>query len=68
MVNYVRKTLAIAKQAKGMVIETYEVVKDIPNEKERDRHMKALEKEVFAQYKPQLKKLNYRQGRLLGNL
>ncbi len=68
MVNDVRKTLPIAKQAKRMLIETYEVVKDIPNEKERDRHMKALEKEVFAQYKPQLKKLNYRQGRLLVRL
>lgn len=68
MVNDVRKTLPIAKQAKRMLIETYEVVKDIPNDRERDRHMKALEKEVFAQYKPQLKKLNYRQGRLLVRL
>lgn len=68
MVNDVRKTLPIAKQAKRMLIETYEVVKDIPNERERERHMKALEKEVFAQYKPQLKMLNYRQGRLLVRL
>lgn len=68
MVNDVRKTLPIAKQAKRMLIETYEVVKDIPDDKVRDRHMKALEKEVFAQYKPQLKKLNYRQGRLLVRL
>lgn len=68
MVNDVRKTLPIAKQAKRMLIETYEVVRDIPDEKERNRHMKALEKEVFAQYKPQLKKLNYRQGRLLVRL
>lgn len=68
MVNDVRKTLPIAKQAKRMLIETYEVVKDIPDERERDRHMKALEKEVFDQYKPQLKKLNYRQGRLLVRL
>lgn len=68
MVNDVRRTLPIAKQARRMVIETYEVVKDIPDDRERERHMKALEKEVFAQYKPQLKKLNFRQGRLLVRL
>jgi hypothetical protein len=68
MVNDVRKTLPIAKEAKRMLIETYETTKDIPNARERDRHMKRLEKEVFEQYKPRLKKLNYRQGRLLVRL
>jgi hypothetical protein len=68
MVNDVRKTLPIAKEAKRMLIETYETVKDIPNARDRDRHMKQLQKEVFDQYKPRLKQLNYRQGRLLVRL
>jgi hypothetical protein len=68
MVNDVRKTLPIAKEAKRMLIETYETVQDIPNAKERERHMKRLQKEVFEQYKPRLKRLNYRQGRLLTRL
>jgi hypothetical protein len=68
MVNDVRKTLPIAKEAKRMLVETYETVKDIPDKRVREQHMKQLEKEVFEQYKPRLKRLNYRQGRLLVRL
>lgn len=68
MVRDVKKTLPIAKQARQMLIETYEVTKDIEDQKERDAHMKRLEKEVFEQYKPHLKKLNFRQGKLLARL
>lgn len=68
MVRDVKKTLPIAKQARQMLIETYEVTKDIESQQERDAHMKRLEKEVFEQYKPQLKKLNFRQGKLLARL
>ena len=68
MVRDVKKTLPIAKEAKRMLIETYEVTKDIPNEKERNEHLKRLEKEVFQQYKPRLKQLNFRQGKLLARL
>ena len=37
----------------------------LPNDKARQAHLKRMEKELFAQYKPELKKLSFSQGKLL---
>lgn len=64
LVKNIKAVLPIAKEANGLIIETYEVLRDLPKE-ERDEHMKLVEKEIFKTYKPRMKKLTYAQGKLL---
>lgn len=37
----------------------------LPNEKAKQQHLKRMEKEMFKEYKPQLRRLSYSQGKLL---
>lgn len=65
MIEDVRKTLPLAKMVHRALIETYEYIQTLPTEKERTDHLKQMEKDLFKEYKPVLKKLNFRQGKLL---
>ena len=65
MVQDVRKTLPLAKLVHRALIETYEYIETLPTEEERIAHLRRMEKELYKEYKPVLKKLNYRQGKLL---
>lgn len=65
LVRDVKKTLPIAKEVKNMVIETYEYLETLPNQKARDKHIKAVEKGIKEQYTPRMKKLTFSQGKLL---
>ena len=67
MVNDVKKTLPIAKDARRLLAQCYEETKDL-DEKQQKAYYKKLEKDLLAQYKPRLKKLNFRQGKLLVRL
>lgn len=67
MVNDVKKTLPIAKDARNLMAEAYLATQEM-SEKDQRAYFKTAEKELFAQYKPQLKRLNYRQGKLLVRL
>ena len=64
-VNDVKKTLPLAKLIHGIMLETYEYIETLPDDKSKDRHLKSMQKELFDTYMPVLKKLNYRQGKLL---
>lgn len=65
LVYNVKKVLPIAKEVNRAVLETYEYLQTLPNEKARKEHMKVVEKSVFAEYKPRMKKLTFSQGKLL---
>ena len=65
LVRDVKKTLPYAKMVYETLIETYEYIETLPTEKERQEHLKRMEKELFAQYKPELKKMTLSQGKLL---
>ena len=67
MVNDVKKTLPIAKEARRLLVIAYDTCQVLSN-REQSRYFKQLEKDLWAKYKPQLKKLNYRQGKLLVRL
>lgn len=67
MVNDVKKTLPIAKDARRLMADAYVATANM-SEKEQKEYYKKLEKDLFAQYKPRLKRLNYRQGKLLVRL
>ena len=44
LVRDVKKTLPLAKEIKQIVIETYEFLETLPDEKSKNRHIKLVEK------------------------
>ena len=64
-VRDVRKTLPYAKLAFSTLCETYEYIQTIPDKKERERHLKRLERDIFNQYKPVVKKMTKGQGKVM---
>lgn len=65
LIRDVKRTLPYAKMVYETLIETYEYIETLPTEKERTAHLKLMEKDLFQQYKPELKKLTFSQGKLL---
>ncbi|MCD7971256.1 MAG: DUF4294 domain-containing protein [Candidatus Azobacteroides sp.] len=65
LVRDVKRTLPYAKLIYDTLIETYEYIETIPSEKKREEHLKKMEKELFEEYKPVLKKMSFSQGKLL---
>ena len=65
LVRNVKKTLPIAKEVNRAIIETYEFLQTLPDEKAREKHLSLVEKGVKEQYTPRLKKLTFSQGQLL---
>ena len=68
LVRDVKRTLPYAKLVYNTLIETYEYIQTLPDDKAREAHLKKMEKELFKDYKPELKKLTLSQGKLLLNL
>lgn len=64
-VRDVRKTLPYAKLAFATLCETYEYIQTIPDKKKREAHLKRLEKDIFEQYKPVVKKMTKNQGKVM---
>lgn len=64
LVKNVKKVLPIAKQVRQIIIETAEFTETLPPE-ERSAHLKRVEQSIVKEYKPQMKKLTYSQGKLL---
>ncbi len=64
LVRDVKKVLPIAKEVNQIIIETYEYLQTLPP-KERQKHLKRVEKSLKEQYMPRMKKLTFTQGKLL---
>lgn len=64
-VRDVRKTLPYAKLAFSTLCETYEYIQTIPDKKQREKHLKQLESDIFEQYKPVVKNMTKGQGKIL---
>ena len=65
LIRDVKRTLPYAQLAYATLIETYEYMQTLPNDKAREAHMKQMEKDLFAEYKPVLMKMTFSQGKLL---
>ncbi len=65
LVRDVKKVLPIANEVNRAIIETYEYLQTLPDEKTRQQHLKAVEKSIKEQYTPRMKKLTFSQGKLL---
>ena len=64
LVRNVKKVLPIAKQVRQIIIETAEFTETLP-ESERKAHLRRVEEAMVKEYKPQMKKLTFSQGKLL---
>ena len=65
LVYNVKKVLPIAKEVKGIILETGDYLATLPNDQARKEHLKRVEKGIKEQYTPRMKKLSYSQGKLL---
>lgn len=65
LVYNIKKVLPISKEINRAIIETYEYMMTLPTEKERQKHIKKVEKGLKQQYTPRMKKLSFSQGKLL---
>ena len=65
LVRDVKRTLPYAKLIYETLIETYEYIETLPDEKTKKAHLKRMEKELFNEYKHELKKMSLSQGKLL---
>lgn len=65
LVRNVKLTLPYAKLIAETLIETYEYIETFPTQKERDQYMKQMEKELFRQYKPVMKRFSKTQAKTL---
>lgn len=65
LVRNIKITLPYAKMIRETLIETYEYVETFPDEKQRQAYLKQMEKDLFKQYKPILKRFSKRQAKLL---
>lgn len=65
LVRDVKRVLPLAAEIRGIIIETYETLQLLPDDRARERHIDKLEKELKDVYTPKMKKLTLRQGKLL---
>lgn len=65
LVRDVKKTLPYAKLINSTLQETYEYIQTFETHEERERYLREFEKNVFKQYKPEMKKLTKNQGKVL---
>lgn len=65
LVRNVKKVYPISREINCTIIETYEYLQTLPNERARQKHIKRVEKGLKEQYTPQMKKLSFSQGKLL---
>ena len=65
LVRNVKKVYPISLEINKAILETYEYLQTLPNEKDRQRHIKAVEKGLKEQYTPRMKQLTFAQGKLL---
>ena len=65
LVRDVKRVLPLAAEIRVIIIETYETLQLLPDDKARERHIEKLEKELKETSTPKMKKLTLRQGKLL---
>ncbi|WP_165024521.1 DUF4294 domain-containing protein [Dysgonomonas sp. ZJ279] len=65
LVRDVKATYPYAKMIAGSIIETYEYMQTIPDEKAKQKHLEVVQKHMMDTYKPKMKKMSRSQGKIL---
>lgn len=68
LIRDVKKTLPYAKEIGNIIIETYEYMETLPNDKARQKHLEKMENYLYSAYKPKMSQLTRSQGQLLMKL
>ncbi|OJU47286.1 MAG: hypothetical protein BGN96_06095 [Bacteroidales bacterium 45-6] len=68
LVRDVKKAMPYAQDVSKMIIETYEYMGTLPDEKAKKKHLETVQKYVMETYKPRMKKLTKNQGKILVKL
>lgn len=68
LVRDVKKALPYAISITRSIIETYEFMETLPNDKAKEKHLKEVQKNIQEEYKPKMKKLTKNQGKILVKL
>lgn len=61
----VMKMYPISLEVKAVLVETYLYLQNLPDDKAREKHLEIVEKGVWNQYLPVMKKCTLAQGKLL---
>ena len=64
-VRDVKRTLPYAKLINSTLQETYEYLETYSSKEQKEKYLKQFEKEIFNQYKPEMKKMTRGQGKML---
>lgn len=65
LVYNVKKVYPISREINRTIIETYEYLQTLPDEKAKQKHIRRVEKGLKEQYTARMKKLSFAQGKLL---
>ena len=65
LVRDVKRTYPYARLIYNTLIETYEYIETMPDDKTKQAHLKRMEKDLYNQFKPEMKKMTLAQGKLL---
>ncbi len=65
LVRDIKKVYPLSKIVYYTLYETMEYMETIPDKKEREKHLRKMEKELIKEYEPTLRKMTYSQGKLL---
>ncbi|MBO4499525.1 MAG: DUF4294 domain-containing protein [Bacteroidaceae bacterium] len=65
LVRDVMKAYPYSKEIKSVLVETYLYLQNLPDDDARQKHLEKVEKGVWNQYLPVMKKLTLSQGKIL---
>lgn len=68
LIRDVKKTYPYAKMIAESIIETYEYMQSLPNEKAKQKHLEEVQEYMMEKYKPEMKKMTKTQGKILMKL
>lgn len=68
LIRDVKKTYPYAKMIAESIIETYEYMQTLPDERARQKHLEEVQKYMMERYKPEMKKMTRTQGKILMKL
>lgn len=68
LVRDVRYVFPYAKLTRQILVETYDYLQTLPNEKAKQAHIKAVERGLKEQYEPTVRRISKKQGKLLVKL
>lgn len=68
LIRDVKKTYPYAKMIAASIIETYEYMETLPDDKTRQKHLEEVQKYMMERYKPEMKKMTRTQGKILMKL